>query len=83
MCVNSLYDQGLVLEDKRFVQYGRDCVVFGPGLEHQTLISWYFVLLQLLHSPLPYSRREEKDKERDKDDKIKMQTVVVNHLHRE
>lgn len=34
-------------------------MVFGPGLEHQTLVSWNFVLLQLLHSPLPYSQRGE------------------------
>lgn len=56
---NSLYDQRFVLEDKGFVQLCGDCVVFGPGLEHQTHVSWNFVLLQLLHGPLPYRNRGE------------------------
>ena len=53
VCVNLLYNQRFILEDKRFVQQGGDGVVFGPGLEHQALVSWNLVLLQLLHSPLP------------------------------
>lgn len=52
--LNSLYDQRFILEDKGFVQHRCDGVVFGPGLEHQALIPWNFVLLQLLHRPFPY-----------------------------
>lgn len=35
-------------------------MVFGTGLEHQSLIAWDFVLLQLLHSPLPYRQRRDR-----------------------
>lgn len=55
--MNSLKDQRLILENKGFVQQGRDGVMFGPGLEHQALVSWNLVLLQLLHSPLPCRER--------------------------
>lgn len=58
-CLNLLYDQGLILEDKGFVQHCSDGMVFGPGLKHQALVSWNLVLLQLLYSPLPYSQRGE------------------------
>ena len=58
-CLNSLYDQGLVLKDEGFVQHCGDGMVFGPGLEHQALVSRNLVFLQLLHGPLPYSRGGE------------------------
>lgn len=43
--VDSLYDQRFILKDKGLVQHCCNSVVFGPGLEHQTLISWNLVLL--------------------------------------
>lgn len=36
--------------------------MFGPGLKNQTHVSWYFILLQLLHRPLTW--RGERGQER-------------------
>lgn len=58
--MNSLNDQRFILEHKGFVQHCRNGVVFSPGLQHQALVSWNLVLLQLLHSPLPCSHRHGK-----------------------
>jgi len=55
--LNSLYDQRVLLEDEGLVEHGGDGVVLGPGLEDQTPVSWNFVLLQLLHGPLPWGGR--------------------------
>lgn len=53
---NSLYNQRLIFEDEGLGEHRSDSVVFGTRFQNQTLVSGNSVLLQLLHSPLPYDR---------------------------
>lgn len=54
-----LYNEWFGIKYKRFWQFGRDCMMFGPAYQYKSFVPWKLCFLQFLHFPFTWRRGEK------------------------